>query len=46
LRTGRQTAPVWDAQQFTRDMEQAYREMWAKYQAENNSKTSDRAENN
>jgi predicted O-linked N-acetylglucosamine transferase (SPINDLY family) len=46
LRAGRQAAPVWDAQQFTRDMEQAYREMWAKYQAENNSTTSDRAENN
>ncbi len=46
LREGRQTAPVWNAKQFTLDMEQAYREMWAKYQAENKSTTSDRYENN
>jgi predicted O-linked N-acetylglucosamine transferase (SPINDLY family) len=32
LRAGRATAPVWNAKQFTLDMEQAYREMWAKYQ--------------
>ncbi len=32
LRSGRTTAPVWNAKQFTLDMEQAYREMWAKYQ--------------
>ncbi len=32
LRVGRQTAPVWNAKQFTRDMEEAYRQMWAKYQ--------------
>jgi predicted O-linked N-acetylglucosamine transferase (SPINDLY family) len=31
LRSGRTTAPVWNAKQFTLDMEQAYREMWAKY---------------
>jgi predicted O-linked N-acetylglucosamine transferase (SPINDLY family) len=31
LRSGRQTAPVWNAKQFTLDMEQAYREMWAKH---------------
>ena len=31
LRSGRQTAPVWNAKQFTLDMEQAYQEMWAKY---------------
>jgi predicted O-linked N-acetylglucosamine transferase (SPINDLY family) len=36
LRSGRTTAPVWNAKQFTLDMEQAYREMWAKYQAELN----------
>ena len=30
LRLGRQTAPVWNAKQFTLDIEQAYREMWAK----------------
>jgi predicted O-linked N-acetylglucosamine transferase (SPINDLY family) len=32
LRSGRSTAPVWNAKQFTLDLEQAYREMWAKYQ--------------
>ncbi|MFM2304599.1 MAG: hypothetical protein RLZZ135_2011 [Cyanobacteriota bacterium] len=31
LRSGRQTAPVWNAKQFTLDMEQAYQEMWAKH---------------
>ena len=46
LREGRQTAPVWNAKQFTLDMEQAYREMWAKYQAETQSNPSDRYNNN
>jgi predicted O-linked N-acetylglucosamine transferase (SPINDLY family) len=32
LRSGRTTAPVWNAKQFTLDLEQAYQEMWAKYQ--------------
>jgi predicted O-linked N-acetylglucosamine transferase (SPINDLY family) len=32
LRLGRTTAPVWNAKQFTLDMEQAYRDMWAIYQ--------------
>ena len=32
LKSGRTTAPVWNGKQFTRDMEQAYREMWAQYQ--------------
>jgi predicted O-linked N-acetylglucosamine transferase (SPINDLY family) len=32
LRSGRASAPVWNAKQFTLDMEQAYRDMWAKYQ--------------
>jgi predicted O-linked N-acetylglucosamine transferase (SPINDLY family) len=32
LKSGRTTAPVWNAKQFTLDLEQAYREMWAKYQ--------------
>jgi predicted O-linked N-acetylglucosamine transferase (SPINDLY family) len=32
LRSGRATAPVWNAKQFTLDMEQAYQDMWAKYQ--------------
>jgi predicted O-linked N-acetylglucosamine transferase (SPINDLY family) len=31
LRSGRQSAPVWNAKQFTLDMEQAYREMWVKH---------------
>ncbi len=34
LRSGRTTAPVWNAKQFTLDMEQAYRGMWEKYQAQ------------
>jgi predicted O-linked N-acetylglucosamine transferase (SPINDLY family) len=33
LRSGRTTAPVWNAKQFTLDLEQAYREMWAKHLA-------------
>jgi predicted O-linked N-acetylglucosamine transferase (SPINDLY family) len=36
LRSGRTTAPVWNAKQFTLNMEDAYRQMWAKYQAELN----------
>jgi predicted O-linked N-acetylglucosamine transferase (SPINDLY family) len=36
LRSGRTTAPVWNAKQFTLDMEQAYRQMWAKYQEQFN----------
>ncbi|MEO0410050.1 MAG: O-linked N-acetylglucosamine transferase, SPINDLY family protein, partial [Cyanobacteria bacterium P01_A01_bin.135] len=28
LRGGRRTAPLWDARQFARDMEQAYWQMW------------------
>jgi predicted O-linked N-acetylglucosamine transferase (SPINDLY family) len=35
LRSGRTTAPVWNAKQFTLDMEQAYQEMWANYQQQN-----------
>ncbi|MGF1536862.1 MAG: O-linked N-acetylglucosamine transferase, SPINDLY family protein, partial [Elainellaceae cyanobacterium] len=27
----RQTAPLWNGRQFAREMEQAYREMWARY---------------
>jgi predicted O-linked N-acetylglucosamine transferase (SPINDLY family) len=34
LRASRRTAPVWNAQQFTLDLERAYRQMWAKYQAQ------------
>ncbi|WP_373543308.1 O-linked N-acetylglucosamine transferase, SPINDLY family protein [Chamaesiphon sp.] len=32
LRSGRTTAPVWNAKQFTLDMEAAYRQMWAIHQ--------------
>jgi predicted O-linked N-acetylglucosamine transferase (SPINDLY family) len=35
LRSGRTSAPVWNAKQFTLDLEQAYRDMWAKYQEQN-----------
>ena len=31
LKQGRQTAPLWDARQFTKEMENAYTQMWAKY---------------
>ncbi|MBD2197617.1 MULTISPECIES: O-linked N-acetylglucosamine transferase, SPINDLY family protein [Calothrix] len=31
LRQSRQTAPLWNAKQFTRDMEQAYEQMWQRY---------------
>jgi predicted O-linked N-acetylglucosamine transferase (SPINDLY family) len=41
LRAGRQTAPVWNAKQFTLEMEQAYREMWAIYQAQQSSTSID-----
>jgi len=37
LRSGRTTAPVWNAKQFTLDMEEAYRQMWAIYQEQNSS---------
>ncbi len=32
LRSGRTNAPVWNAKQFTLDMEEAYRQMWAIHQ--------------
>ncbi len=31
LRQSRQTAPLWNAKQFTREMEKAYEQMWARY---------------
>jgi predicted O-linked N-acetylglucosamine transferase (SPINDLY family) len=31
LRQSRQTSPLWNAQQFTREMEIAYEQMWEKY---------------
>jgi len=35
LKKGRQTFPLWDAKQFTKDMENAYQQMWRNY-IENN----------
>ena len=31
LRKSRQTAPLWNAKQFTREMEKAYQQMWQQY---------------
>ncbi len=31
LRQSRQTAPLWNAKQFTREMEKAYEQMWERY---------------
>jgi predicted O-linked N-acetylglucosamine transferase (SPINDLY family) len=31
LRQSRQTSRLWNAKQFTRDMENAYKQMWVKY---------------
>jgi predicted O-linked N-acetylglucosamine transferase (SPINDLY family) len=31
LRQSRQTAPLWNGKQFTREMEKAYEQMWASY---------------
>jgi predicted O-linked N-acetylglucosamine transferase (SPINDLY family) len=31
LRQSRQTAPLWNGEQFTREMEKAYEQMWQKY---------------
>jgi predicted O-linked N-acetylglucosamine transferase (SPINDLY family) len=31
LRQSKHTAPLWNAKQFTRDMEQAYEQMWQRY---------------
>ena len=33
LRQSRQTAPLWNAKQFTREMEKAYEQMWQRYVA-------------
>ena len=35
LRQSRHTAPVWDAKQFVRDMENAWQEMWEIYKRNN-----------
>lgn len=31
LKSSRQTSPLWNAKQFTREMEKAYEQMWTKY---------------
>ncbi len=31
LRQSRQTSPLWDAKQFTHEMEKAYKQMWQRY---------------
>jgi predicted O-linked N-acetylglucosamine transferase (SPINDLY family) len=31
LKTSRQTAPLWNGKQFTREMEKAYEQMWQRY---------------
>jgi predicted O-linked N-acetylglucosamine transferase (SPINDLY family) len=31
LKASRQTSPLWNTQKFTREMEKAYQQMWAKY---------------
>jgi predicted O-linked N-acetylglucosamine transferase (SPINDLY family) len=31
LRQSRRTAPLWNAKQFTRELENAYEQMWKKY---------------
>ncbi|QFS43149.1 O-linked N-acetylglucosamine transferase, SPINDLY family protein [Nostoc sphaeroides] len=31
LKASRQTAPLWNGKQFTRDMEKAYQQMWQRY---------------
>jgi predicted O-linked N-acetylglucosamine transferase (SPINDLY family) len=46
LHAARATAPVWNAKQFTLDMEQAYREMWAKYQESQHDDAIDLHQNN
>ncbi len=46
LRSGRTSAPVWNAKQFTLDMEQAYRQMWEIYQQQQAQKPLDLHEHN
>ncbi|WP_310422544.1 O-linked N-acetylglucosamine transferase, SPINDLY family protein [Chamaesiphon sp. VAR_48_metabat_135_sub] len=46
LRSGRTTAPIWNAKQFTLEMEQAYRQMWAKYQEQSKHQVIDDYSNN
>jgi predicted O-linked N-acetylglucosamine transferase (SPINDLY family) len=46
LRSGQTTAPVWNAKQFTLDMEDAYLQMWAIYQAQCSDESIDKHLNN
>ncbi|WP_071518621.1 hypothetical protein [Geitlerinema sp. PCC 9228] len=34
LRVGKKTAPLWNSEQFTRDLEKAYEQMWQKFLGE------------
>ena len=45
LKSGKSTAPVWNAKQFTLDMEQAYRQMWDKYQEQQSQLIADYSHN-
>jgi predicted O-linked N-acetylglucosamine transferase (SPINDLY family) len=45
LRSGRTTAPVWNAKQFTLDLEEAYRQMWEIYQDKQQEVISDYSHN-
>jgi predicted O-linked N-acetylglucosamine transferase (SPINDLY family) len=46
LRSGRTTAPVWNSRQFTLEIEQAYRDMWIKYQEQSQNEITDKYSNN
>jgi predicted O-linked N-acetylglucosamine transferase (SPINDLY family) len=46
LRSGRTTAPVWNGKQFTLEIEQAYRDMWIKYEEQNQDEVIDKYSNN
>jgi predicted O-linked N-acetylglucosamine transferase (SPINDLY family) len=46
LRSGRTTAPVWNAKQFTLDLEQSYQEMWTKYKEQSKDDASEQHSNN
>ena len=35
LKASRQTSPLWNGKQFTREMEKAYQQMWSKYVQDN-----------
>ena len=46
LRSGQTTAPVWNAKQFTLDMEDAYRQMWEIHQEQHDDIPIDKYLNN